>query len=68
MAQRKNLTHPPGVELLWIPLGAGGWFVRLNGRVWEAVQAFRAGRRPAALFHSCLRVHVPEGQFIIENA
>jgi hypothetical protein len=21
------------VELYWLPLGAGGWFVRLNGRI-----------------------------------
>jgi hypothetical protein len=28
-----------GVELYWLPLGAGGWFVRMNGRIWEAVHA-----------------------------
>jgi hypothetical protein len=21
------------IELYWLPLGAGGWFVRLNGRI-----------------------------------
>jgi hypothetical protein len=22
-----------GIELYWLPLGAGGWLVRLNGRI-----------------------------------
>jgi hypothetical protein len=33
----------PGVDLYWLPLGAGGHSVRLNGRVFEAVAA-RPGR------------------------
>ncbi len=33
------------VDLYWLPLGAGGHFVRLNGRVYEAVAA-RLQRRP----------------------
>ena len=28
-----------GADLHWLPLGAGGWFVRLNGRVYEACDA-----------------------------
>jgi len=28
-----------GIDLYWLPLGAGGWFVRLNGRVYEAARA-----------------------------
>lgn len=56
-----------GVELYWLPLGAGGWFVRLNGRVWEAIQARLEHRRPLDLYHSALVVHVPEGRFVIEN-
>jgi hypothetical protein len=28
-----------GVDLYWLPLGAGGHFVRLNGRVYEACDA-----------------------------
>jgi hypothetical protein len=31
--------HEPGVELYWLPLGAGGHSVRLNGGVFEAVAA-----------------------------
>jgi hypothetical protein len=56
------------VDLYWLPLGAGGHFVRLNGRVFEAVAA-RLERRPvAALYHSALAVTLPEGEFVIEMA
>jgi hypothetical protein len=58
----------PGVDLYWLPLGAGGQSVRLNGRVFEAV-ASRLERRTARhLYHSALIVRVPEGQFVIEQA
>jgi hypothetical protein len=57
-----------GVDLYWLPLGAGGHSVRLNGRVYEAVAA-RLGHRPTCgLYHSALVVHVPEGRFVIEQA
>jgi hypothetical protein len=57
-----------GVDLYWLPLGAGGHFVRLNGRVYEWVAA-RVERRPACdLYHSALQVEVPEGTFVIEQA
>jgi hypothetical protein len=56
------------VDLYWLPLGAGGHFVRLNGRVYEALAA-RLERRPARdLYHSALQVEVPEGTFVIEQA
>jgi len=56
-----------GVDLYWLPLGAGGHFVRLNGRVFETVAA-RLKRRPLCdLYHSALEVHVPEGRFVIEQ-
>jgi hypothetical protein len=55
-----------GVDLYWLPLGAGGHSVRLNGRVFEAVAA-RLDRRTARdLYHSALEVRVPEGRFVIE--
>ena len=57
-----------GVDLYWIPLGAGGWFVRLNGRVYEAVKAVLERRRPLDLYHSALEVHLPEGTFAVESA
>ena len=54
------------VDLYWLPLGAGGRSVRVNGRVYEAAAA-RLARRPACdIYHSALEVRVPEGRFIIE--
>jgi hypothetical protein len=56
------------VDLYWLPLGAGGDFVRVNGRLYEAVAA-RVGRRPACdLYHSALQVELPERKFVIEQA
>ncbi len=55
-----------GIDLYWLPLGAGGHFVRLNGRVYEAVAARLAGRRRRDLYHSALEVRLPEGRFVIE--
>jgi hypothetical protein len=72
---RDPLEHPPApesfqasVDLYWLPLGAGGWFVRLNGRIYEAIHALLQRRRPLDLYHSALEVRVPEGRFVIENA
>jgi hypothetical protein len=56
------------VDLYWIPLGAGGHFVRLNGRVYEAVAAWRGKRPRRDLYHSALIVTVPAGKFVIEQA
>jgi hypothetical protein len=56
------------VDLYWLPLGAGGRFVRLNGRVYEALAA-RVARRPRFdLYHSALQVQVADGRFVIEQA
>lgn len=57
------------VDLLWIPLGAGGvGFVRMNGRIYEAIKARTERRAPLHLYHTALEVHLPEGRFTIENA
>lgn len=56
------------VDLYWLPLGAGGSFVRLNGRVFEALTARLEGRTPCDLYHSALEVRHPElGRFVIEQ-
>jgi hypothetical protein len=55
------------IELYWLPLGAGGWFVKLNGRIWEAVHARLEHRRPLDLYHTALQVRLPEGRFVVEN-
>ena len=57
-----------GIDLYWLPLGAGGQFVRLNGRIFEAL-ASRLERRPAQdLYHSALQVSVPAASYVIEMA
>jgi hypothetical protein len=57
-----------GVDLYWLPLGAGGHSVRLNGRIFEAMAARIERRTPRDLYHSALEVRVPEGRFVIEQA
>lgn len=54
------------VELYWIPLGAGGWFVRRNGTAYEWFAAKLSRREPQPLFHSALLVHVEGIRFAIE--
>jgi hypothetical protein len=57
-----------GVDLYWLPLGAGGHSVKWNGRVFEAV-ASRLERRPACdLYHSALVVTIRDARFVIEMA
>jgi hypothetical protein len=56
-----------GIDLYWLPLGAGGNFVRFNGWVYEAIKA-RMDRRPVCdLYHSALVVSVSEGRYVVEN-
>lgn len=57
-----------GVDLYWLPLGAGGHSVRLNGKVFEAVAARLQGRERRDLYHSALEVRLPEGRYVIEQA
>ncbi|HLF60001.1 MAG TPA: hypothetical protein VI980_02335 [Acidimicrobiia bacterium] len=57
------------IDLYWIPVGAGGaGFVRLNGRVYEAIQARAQRRRPLDLYHTAIELQVAGERFIIENA
>jgi hypothetical protein len=58
----------PGIDLYWLPLGAGGHSVRLNGRMLEAVAARLGHRPPCDLYHSALEVRVPEERFVVEMA
>jgi hypothetical protein len=57
-----------GIDLYWLPLGAGGHSVRRNGKVFEAVAAWIGGRDRHDLYHSALQVDVPEGRYVIEQA
>jgi hypothetical protein len=56
------------VELYWLPLGAGGYSVRVNGKVFEVVAAWRGRRERCDLYHTGLQVCLPEEQFVIEQA
>jgi len=56
------------VELYWLPLGAGGRFVRLNGRMYEALAARLQHRDRSDLYHSALEVHLAGDRYVIEQA
>jgi hypothetical protein len=45
------------VDLYWLPLGAGGHFVRWNGRIYEAAVARRQHRPARPLYHSAMQIH-----------
>jgi len=59
-----------GVDLYWIPLGAGagGAVVRWSGRLYEAVAAALARRPRCSLFHSSLEVRVNGVTAVVEMA
>jgi hypothetical protein len=56
------------VDLYWLPLGAGGHFVRLNGRVYERMASCVQRRPRHDLYHSALQIEAPEGRYVIEQA
>ena len=56
------------VDLYWIPLGAGGHSVRLNGRVFEAIEAARGHRQRRDLYHAALVVGLDGDRYTIEVA
>ena len=62
-----SLVSPTvGMDLYWLPLGAGGHFVRWNGRIYEAVSALLERRGAADLYHSALQVRLPPASYVIE--
>lgn len=62
------MTPSDAVELVWLPLGAGGSCVRWNGRLYEAALARRQRRVARPLFHSALQVTVDGVCNVIEMA
>ncbi|WP_258723634.1 hypothetical protein [Cellulomonas sp. NS3] len=44
------------VDLVWLPLGAGGHLVRHSGRLYERLTAWSERRTPCDLYHSALQV------------
>jgi hypothetical protein len=55
------------VELYWLPLGAGGHSVRLNGKVFEAFAARLERRDRCDLYHCAVQIESPEGRFVVEQ-
>jgi hypothetical protein len=66
LESRAHSSPCAGVDLFWLPLGAGGRSVRFNGIAYEAVLARLQRRAACDLYHSALEVHVPDGRFVIE--
>jgi hypothetical protein len=64
-----SITSPSasvGVDLYWIPLGAGADVVRISGRAFEAISALIHRRTRRQLYHSALVAVTSEGSFVIE--
>ncbi|MGB7859623.1 MAG: hypothetical protein WBM90_03925 [Acidimicrobiia bacterium] len=57
------------IRLFWIPLGAGGvGFVRLNGRIYELIEALGQRRSPLDLYHTALEIRSDDTRWVVENA
>jgi hypothetical protein len=59
-------TPTAGLDLYWLPLGAGGHSVGWNGRIYEALSALLERRAAADLYHSALQVTLPPYSWMIE--
>jgi len=53
-------------DLYWLPVGAGGRFVRWNSRAYELVVAAHQHRRPDDLFHAALQVRLEGTTYCVE--
>jgi hypothetical protein len=62
------MVDAASVDLYWLPLGAGGRFVRFNGRVYERIVACAERRRACALYHAALEIKSDGRTFVIEQA
>jgi hypothetical protein len=56
------------VDLYWIPLGAGGCYVRFNGRAFDAIEAAFQHRQRSDLYHAALIVELDGDRYTIELA
>lgn len=62
------IATPIGLDLYWIPLGAGAHVVRISGGAYELIAAL-AHRRPRCdLYHSALVATTADGSYVIEMA
>ena len=60
--------NPSGIDLVWLPLGAGGRVVPRCGRLFERLVAAREHRRAQPLFHSALEVCLDGERYVVEMA
>ena len=67
LAGRPEGGGAAAVDLYWLPLGAGGHFVSLNGRIYEAVASRLQRRPPRDLYHAALQVELDGDRFVIEQ-
>jgi len=68
MSGISSTPAPGGIDLYWLPLGAGGHSVRWNGIVYEALAALHERRRSQDLYHSALEVRHGGRRYVIEMA
>ena len=68
MSGISSTLAPGGIDLYWLPLGAGGHSVRWNGIVFEALAALHERRRSQDLYHSALEVCHGGRRYVIEMA
>jgi hypothetical protein len=54
------------VDLYWLPLGAGGRWVRWNGRAYERLTAMRDHRTVQDLYHSALLLRLDDTTYAVE--
>ena len=60
------MTDPAWIDLYWLPVGAGGHFVRWNGRIYEWFAALHENRVPSDLYHSALQLHLDATTYAVE--
>jgi hypothetical protein len=54
------------VDLYWLPLGAGGHSVRVNGIVYETFSSLIQRRQRCDLYHAAMQILAPSGRFAVE--
>lgn len=60
------ITSTIGIDLYWIPLGAGAHVVRLSGKLYESLAALLQHRPRPALYHSALVARGVDGCYVVE--
>jgi hypothetical protein len=66
-ASGEEIGVAAAVDLYWLPLGAGGHFVRINGRIYEALVARIQRRPPCDLYHAAVQIELGGARYVIEQ-